>query len=84
MNRPTVDDLKRQRDGHLWATPSVHKRIWKPHRWLIERDENGEPARMWWNGHNVAEWEKHFGDRQWVMPDEIPSEWTPPTTNDTE
>ena len=72
--RPTLDDLKRQRDGHLWAMPSVHRRIWRPSEWLVERGGAGESVRMSWNGPAVREWERLFGDRPWIMPEELPRE----------
>ena len=55
--RPTVDDLKRQRDGHLWAMPSVHRRIWRPSEWLVERGGSGSPGAGGPRSGSVGAWQ---------------------------
>jgi hypothetical protein len=61
--RLSTDDLKRQRDGHLFYGS---RDVWrvdrrpagKPPRWLIERDADGLPCRMLWNGAAVQAFER--------------------------
>lgn len=52
--RPTLDELKLARDGHLWALKPLAliraERLARvgPPLWLVERDGEGVAVRMWW------------------------------------
>lgn len=48
----SVDDLKAERDGHLFWGKAQPCREEKPPVWLIERDEDGLPCRMYWTGYD--------------------------------